>query len=76
MTSENEDYDNWRIHERVTSHSRFSTENEDIDNLRRINAARAATPPDREILRVHVPNPQKTISKLLEASLPKRPPQP
>ena len=70
MTSENEDYDNWRIRERVTSYSRFPTENEDLDNLRRINAARATRPPDQMIVRVHVPNPQKTTIKLIEVSLP------
>jgi len=39
FTSDWEDHDNWRIADRVSSHSRFPSENEDIDNMRRWTAA-------------------------------------
>lgn len=39
MTSENEDRDNDRIRSRVTEYSKYPSENEDIDNMRRCTAA-------------------------------------
>ncbi len=35
MTSENEDFDNWMIALQITEHTKYPTENEDIDNDRR-----------------------------------------
>lgn len=39
FTSESEDEFNWMVARNVTSNSRFTSENEDIDNMRRLNAA-------------------------------------
>lgn len=39
MTTENEDVDNFWIADKAMSHERFPSENEDVDNMRRVTAA-------------------------------------